>query len=164
MRVKQGELRPEHVVELLESLASAADESGESRGGSDYETLLKCAAAVDAVLVGNCTGDNLIKLADPTPLDLVCRFSGSDDKMAAITSREMKIAIQKARSAVEAAKVARRVEELVKSWDEFIFASKVAFAMQRKAGEGKARGVNSNAGKSKRQSSRQQSTRNRPQE
>lgn len=140
MRSKDVKLRPEHVVELLETMASAADESGESCGGSDCETLLKCAAAVDAVLVGNCTGDNLI------------RFSSKPSNMDAITSREMKLAVQKARSAVEAAKVARRVEELVKSWDEFIFASKVAFAMQRKASEGKVKGMNSNARKSKRQS------------
>ncbi len=154
MRVKQGELRPEHVVELLESMASAADESSEARSASDCETLLKCAAAVDAVLAGNCTGDNLIKLTESKPLETTWKFSSKPSKLDAITSQEMKIAIQKARSSVEAAKVARRVEELVKSWDEFVFASKVAFAMQRKASGCKAKELNSNARKQKRKSSR----------
>ena len=154
MRVNRGELRPEHVVELLESLAIAADGGGDEGGGPDCETLLKCAAAVDAVLVGNCTGDNLIKLTESKPLETTWKFSSKPSKLDAITSQEMKIAIQKARSSVEAAKVARRVEELVKSWDEFVFASKVAFAMQRKASGCKAKELNSNARKQKRKSSR----------
>jgi hypothetical protein len=150
MRVNRGELRPGHVVELLESLASAADGGGDESDASDCETLLKCAAAVDAVLVGNRSKNSMERIASPSPPGALWKLSRKTSELDAITSREMKIAVQKARSAVEAAKVARRVEELVKSWDEFVFASKVAFAMQRKSSEGKSSGLKSSKSRNRR--------------
>ena len=144
-----GTLRPQHVAAWLESVA---DDAGGPNAEVDREVLAKCAAAIDAVLCGNCDG-----MLNPW------RYSrggqrGSEGEsnrgveVAKTTSNEMKLAIHKARVGVEAVAVAKRVEELVKSWDGFMFASKVAVEMIEKAG--KVEAVKGNGRQERRQSKR----------